>query len=147
MKNEEEIEELSDNPDTFFISEELSGVIQFNFDQLKKQKEIEEKTNQLKYSNIYGKEFKIPIKFLEFSGFSFNNTINNYKSSNILYNGKFLKLSYDDNLNIEDLLFINEMNVNLFLEEYSVDVKIKINEYYFDLENKTISSKEFEVQA
>lgn len=141
---EEKEENIFENPDSFFISEELNGIVQYNFEQLQKQQE-KSQYYKLNFSNIFGKNIELPVKFLEFSGNSSDNE--EYKSGYKIYENKNrrIKLSYSRDVEVNDILFINKIFINL--NESQKSITIIFYDYSFDFENKTITSKEFELRT
>ena len=144
MNNNKEEQIEFDNPNTFFISEELNGIVNYNFEQLQKQQERNQ-YHKLNFSNIFGKNIELPVKFLEFSGNSSDNE--EYKTGYKIYENKDkkIKLSYSKDIEVNDILFINKIFMKL--EELSKSITIIFYDYSFDFENKTITSKEFELRT
>ena len=147
MKNNtgNEQNESFENNDSFFISDELSGILEYNLHQYNIQKEQENQKRTFDYLLKLHKSnnsiVEIPIKFLEFSA----DNLYDYKKS--LKNERYykVKIIYDKEIKITDLFFIKKLDA--IINENNQIFNINFLDYSFDLENKIITVKELSVDA
>ena len=144
MKNNQD-SNLIEGSDSFFISDELSGLLEYNLNQYKIQEEEEQQKINFDYTlNIHGMKnnlIQVPIKFLEFNA---GNLFDNKKStkSEKYYKAKIL---YNKDIKITDLLFIKKMEIKII--DNNEEFIINFLDYSFDFENKIITVKEFNVDT